>query len=94
LRGSNPNVGILLAQVIPNLPANEAAVVALNDEIASLAAQKDLPASPVILVDHYSGYSSFDDNYDQIHPNDAGEAIMAQRWFDALLPRIASSCGQ
>jgi len=94
LRGANPNVGILLAQVIPNLPANEAAVVALNDEIASLAAQKDTPASPVILVDHYSGYSTFDDNYDQIHPNDAGEAIMAQRWFDALLPKIASSCGQ
>jgi lysophospholipase L1-like esterase len=94
LRGANPNVGILLAQVIPNLPENEAAVTALNDEIASLAAQTDTPSSPVIVVDQYSGYSSFDDNYDQIHPNDTGEAMMATRWFDALLPKIASSCGQ
>ena len=94
LRGANPNVGILLAQIIPNLPENEAKVVALNDEIVSLAAQKSTPNSPVIVVDQYSGYDTFADNYDQIHPNDAGEAILAQRWFDALLPRIASSCGQ
>ena len=58
LRGANPNVGILLAQVIPNLPENEAAVAALNDAIASLGAQKDTPASPVIVVDQYSGYST------------------------------------
>ncbi|MEX0733343.1 MAG: GDSL-type esterase/lipase family protein [Steroidobacteraceae bacterium] len=31
LRNANLNVGILLAQVIPNWPANEAAVAALND---------------------------------------------------------------
>jgi acyl-CoA thioesterase I len=92
LRGANPNVGILLAQVIPNLPANEAAVMALNDEIASLAAQKDTPASRVIVVDHYSGYSTFSHNYDQIHPNDAGEALMAGRWFDALRPGIGNYC--
>jgi hypothetical protein len=93
LRGANANVGILLAQVIPNLPENEADVAALNDAIASVAAEKDQPsASPVIVVDHYSGYSTFTHNYDQIHPNDAGEALMAQRWFEALLPRIAGSC--
>ena len=93
LRGANANVGILLAQVIPNLPENEADVAALNDAIASVAAEKDQPSvSPVIVVDHYSGYSTFVHNYDQIHPNDAGEAVMAQRWFEALLPRIAGSC--
>jgi acyl-CoA thioesterase-1 len=92
LRGANPNVDILLAQVIPNLPANEAAVVALNDQIASLAAQKDTPASRVIVVDHYSGYSTFNHNYDQIHPNNAGEALMAGRWFDALRPGIDNYC--
>ncbi len=94
LRNANPNVGILLAQVIPNLPDNESAVVALNDELASLAAQKNSQASPVIIVDHYAGYSTFTHNYDQIHPNDAGEAVMASRWFDALRPRIAGSCSQ
>lgn len=94
LRNANPTVGILLAQVIPNLPGNEAAVVALNDEIASLAPQKTTPTSPVIVVDQYSGYSTFTHNYDGIHPNDAGDAMIAQRFFEALLPRIASHCGQ
>ena len=93
LRTANPRVGILLAQVIPNLPANESDVVALNDAIAALAAQKHNASSPVVLVDQYSGYSTFSHNYDQIHPNDAGEAKMAQRWLDALLPRIPASCG-
>lgn len=93
LRDANANVGILLAQVIPNRPGNEASVVALNDGIASLAAQKDQPGtSPVIVVDHYSGYSTFTHNYDEVHPNDAGEAIMAQRWAQALLPMIAGYC--
>jgi len=94
LRDANPNVGILLAQMIPNLPANEAAVAALNDAIVALAAEKNMPSvSPVFMVDHYSGYSTFTHNYDQIHPNDAGEAMMAERWFQALLPKIADSCG-
>lgn len=92
LREANPSVGILLAQIIPNLPENEAAVVALNDEIASLAAEKNTSASPVIAVDQYAGYNTFNHNYDQIHPNDAGEAILAVRWFDALMPRIADYC--
>ena len=93
LRDANANVGILLAQVIPNRPANEASVVALNDGIATLAAQKHQPGtSPVIVVDHYSGYSTFTHNYDEVHPNDAGEAIMAQRWAQALLPMIAGYC--
>lgn len=94
LRNANPNVGILLAQVIPNRPENEAAVAALNDAIVSLAAEKNMPSvSPVIVVDHYSGFSTFTHNYDQVHPNDAGEALMAERWLQALLPRIADSCG-
>ena len=94
LRNANPSVGILLAQVIPNLPGNEAAVMALNDEIASLAPEKSTPASPVIVVDQYSGYSTFTHNYDEIHPNDAGDARIAQRFFEALLPQIAGYCGQ
>ncbi|HWN05559.1 MAG TPA: SGNH/GDSL hydrolase family protein [Steroidobacteraceae bacterium] len=94
LRNANPSVGILLAQVIPNLPGNEAAVMALNDEIASLAPEKSTPASPVIVVDQYSGYSTFTHNYDEIHPNDAGDARLAQRFFEALLPQIAGYCGQ
>jgi len=95
LRNFNPHVGVLLAQIIPNYPANEAAVNNLNDEIALLAAQKDQPGvSPVIVVNMYAGYSASTNNYDQVHPNNSGEAIMAQRWFEALHPQISGSCSQ
>ena len=94
LRDANPHVGILLAQIIPNRPENEAAVVDLNDGIASLAAQKNTAASPVIVVNHYAGFNASSQTYDGIHPNDSGEAFMAQRWTEALGPRIVNSCGQ
>jgi lysophospholipase L1-like esterase len=46
----------------------------------------------VIVVDQYAGYNTFTHNYDNVHPNEAGEGLMADRWFQALLPRIASYC--
>jgi acyl-CoA thioesterase-1 len=95
LRNANPRVGILLAQIIPNYPANEAAVNALNDAIVSLGAQKDMPGvSPVIVVDMYSGYDALVNNYDTVHPNDSGEGIMARRWFQALHTEISATCAQ
>jgi acyl-CoA thioesterase-1 len=94
LRDANPHVGILLAQIIPNSAENEAAVVDLNDGIASLAAQKNTAASPVIAVNHYAGFNASSQTHDGIHPNDSGEAFMAQRWAEALMPRIVNSCGQ
>ena len=93
LRTENPSIGILLAQIIPNHPSSEADVVALNGLIASLATAKHQSGvSPVILVDQYSGYSTFVHNYDEIHPNLIGESIMADRWFQALLPEIQGVC--
>ena len=68
--------------------------MALNDEIASLAAAEEHAGlaghrrGPVLGLQHVRH------NYDQIHPNDAGEAIIAQRWAEALGPRILSYCGQ
>ena len=53
----------------------------LNDEIVSLAAQKSTAASPVIVVITTRATARFRHNYDEMHPNDAGEAFMAQRWF-------------
>ncbi len=93
LRVANPNVTVLLAQVIPNEPANEAATLALNAAIATIAGDLDGPASPVLLVDHYTGYDGATLNADGIHPNATGEARMAQVWTDALLPVLgAQTC--
>jgi lysophospholipase L1-like esterase len=92
LRAKNSHVGILIAQIIPNFPENTSAVVALNDEIVSLAAEKNTAASPVIAVDQYSGYNASSYNIDGIHPNETGEAVIALRWADALTPRISNYC--
>ena len=81
LRGARSNVVILLAQIIPN---NVVDVTPLNVAIATLAAQKNTAQSPVRLVDQYTGFDVTTDTTDGTHPNDAGEAKMASRWFDAL----------
>lgn len=91
LRAANAEVTVLLAQIIPNKPPNEAAVLALNAEIATIASDLHTSTAPVLLVDHYTGYDgSVLNRSDNIHPNPAGEAHMAQVWADALLPVLGS----
>jgi lysophospholipase L1-like esterase len=85
IRANNPNMIILLAQIIPNGAAIPE-VEELNAEIPGLVTAKTTPESPVILVDQYTGYDALTDNYDLVHPNDSGGAKLAQRWFEQLDP--------
>jgi lysophospholipase L1-like esterase len=91
LRKANPKVTVLLAQVITagKLP-KYSYIPELNTALAQLAAKLSTPAQPVILVDHATGFDWRTDTItDLVHPNAAGAAKMAQRWFTALqtLPR-------
>ena len=89
LRAQNPSIGILLAQIIPNHAFNDAEVVLLNQEIATLVANKTQPGvSPVLLIDQHTGYDSSVLNYDSVHPNAAGEDFMANMWMQSLLPEL------
>jgi len=83
----NPNVKILLAQLIPAL-GYESDISTLNSEIATLASNKNTGSSPVILVDQNSGFSASTDTYDGLHPNGTGDSKMADRWYSALAPLI------
>jgi acyl-CoA thioesterase I len=83
LRQSRPNVVVLMAQIIPST-INATAIQQLNAQIATLAAQKNTEQSPVVLVDQWGGFSTSADEWDGIHPNEAGELKMANRWFGAL----------
>jgi acyl-CoA thioesterase I len=86
LRGANPSVSVLLAQLIPTSRAGrDSQIVALNAGIAGLAARLNTPASRVVAVDQYSGFDAANETRDGTHPNPAGEAKMAQRWFAAYL---------
>ncbi|MET0391684.1 MAG: GDSL-type esterase/lipase family protein [Chitinophagaceae bacterium] len=98
LRVNNPSVKILLAQIPPlgrewapkklcgNDIAYEQAVTDFNRAIAVFAKRTGTAASPVILVDQFTGVDPAADMYDDIHPNEAGEKKMAKRWFAALQP--------
>ncbi len=85
LREDNPNVTIFLSKLIPtNNSDRNSRIDDLNNRIPGIVADKNQANSPVILVDQSSGFNANTDTYDGVHPNDAGEAKMARKWFDAL----------
>lgn len=85
-REINPDVTVLLAQVIPSgkLP-KYAYIPELNEALAKLAARINTPKQPVILVDLATGFDWHTDAIaDHVHPNAQGAEKMALRWFAAL----------
>ena len=94
IRAVNPDVKIFLAQIIPRAPAFDTAIIDYNVLMAELASEEDTAQSPVFLVDQHTGFdNSIHNQADQLHPNDAGDALVASVWFSALQPEIASFCG-
>lgn len=87
LRQDNPEVIVLLAKLIPaqHKPGNAQAVASLNEAIPQVEEDMNSERSPVILVDHFSGFDAESETYDGVHPNPAGEQKMAKRWFDAIM---------
>ncbi len=94
LRAANPNVKILVSQLTPLLPGaydNQfAAIPGFNSAVAGFVTSKNTIASPVSLVDQFTG---FDPRGllqgDGIHPNQYGEQLMADRYYRALQPILA-----
>lgn len=85
LRQDNPDITIFLSQLIPTRNSGTNNIIDdLNNRIPGIIADKNQANSPVILVDQSAGFNANTDTYDGVHPNDAGEAKMAQKWFDAL----------
>jgi lysophospholipase L1-like esterase len=88
MRQSNPNMKVLVAQLIPMNPGScpecAARVTALNAKIPGWAAAKSTSRSPVIAVDQWNGFSTATDTYDGVHPNAAGDDKIAARWYPAL----------
>lgn len=83
LRSVNPNVTVLMAQLIPDVD-HAAAINSLNTQIGALAGSKNTASSRVVAVDQYSGFNASTDTIDGIHPNESGEKKMASRWYSAL----------
>jgi hypothetical protein len=84
IRQFTPGVTILLALCSPAPPLEAAHVDALNDAIATIASEMDTPESPIIVVDHVTGFDPVGMLYDRHHHNRVGEAWVAGNWFEAL----------
>jgi lysophospholipase L1-like esterase len=90
LRNDNAEIQIYLAQILPiihpdlDLALTDSSVRAWNTVLAGLATELTTEASPIILVDMYSGFdaTSFTDG---IHPTKDTAKEMADRWASALV---------
>jgi lysophospholipase L1-like esterase len=88
MRASNPNMKIIVAQIIPMEPPNcngcAQRVVALNNAIPGWAAGKTTAQSPITVVDQWTGFNAATDTNDGVHPIDSGFQKMSDRWYPAL----------
>ena len=88
-RAQNPDVIVLYAQVISSGGNREQKYAyitnGLNQAIATLGAQLNTPASPVVVVDMADGWNyATDCASDCVHPNASGAAKMAAKWMGAF----------
>ncbi len=88
IRAKNSSVIILLAKIIPMKDYDTAI---FNDEVDNFVSTRTTDDSPIIVVDHYTGFDPEVDNYDNYHPNEGGEIKMANKWFQALEPFLTST---
>ncbi|GAA0582041.1 hypothetical protein GCM10010172_78880 [Paractinoplanes ferrugineus] len=92
MRASKPTMKILVAQLIPMKPGTcaecAARVVALDAAIPAWAAGLSTATSPVTVVDQWTGFDTATDTYDGVHPNDAGNTKIANRWYPSVTAAI------
>ncbi|KAF8646662.1 hypothetical protein AX16_007160 [Volvariella volvacea WC 439] len=97
MRASNPNMKILVAQIIPMTPSNcgdcNSRVIALNSAIASWAPTKSTTNSPITVVDQFTGFNTATDTNDGVHPISSGNTKIAQKWLAPLQAAIRSVGG-
>ncbi|SFK30516.1 cellulose binding domain-containing protein [Cellulomonas sp. KH9] len=93
MRAVDPQVVVVVAQIIPVAPPTcgdcPARTRALNAAVPGWAATTSTAASPVLVVDHATGWDPARDTSDGVHPNDAGTARMAATWLPAAERALA-----
>lgn len=94
MRASNARMKILVAQILPMNPTGCTTcgqrVVELNAAIPGWAAGKTTSASPITVVDQWTGFSTATDTFDGVHPVDSGFQKMSDRWYPALTAALGA----
>ncbi len=93
LRSDNPGVTILLAQVIRSAwtPAISGRIQELSAAIPGIKGSKALEGSEIYIVDMNTEFNPAVHTYDNVHPNEAGEVFMAEKWFEVLEPILSGA---
>jgi lysophospholipase L1-like esterase len=97
MRASNPNMKILVAQIIPMYSATTGCTICyqgtidLKNAIVPWASGKTTSQSPVVPVDCWTGFDTATDTSEGIHPNDIGNQKIADKWYPALIPFLSAS---
>ncbi len=93
MRAVDPQVVVVVAQIIPVAPSTceqcPARTQALNAAVPGWAQATSTAQSPVLVVDHWTGWDPARDTSDGVHPNDAGTARMAATWLPAVQRALA-----
>lgn len=88
MRANNPNVKIVVAQIIPMSASScstcPADIIEFNNALPGWAAGLHTTQSPIVLVDQWTGFDPAVDTGDGVHPNTSGYQKMANRWQPAL----------
>lgn len=97
MRAHNPQMTVLVAQIVPVDPPTCAEcadrTTALNAALPAWAAGLTSAASPVTVVDQWTGWDADVDTSDGVHPNASGTAKMAAGWFAPLTAALEDRSG-
>ncbi|MET9633321.1 cellulase family glycosylhydrolase [Lentzea sp. NPDC006480] len=96
MRASNPAIKLIVAQIIPmnpsGCPACGQRVVDLNAAIPGWAQANSTAASPITVVDQWTGFSTSADTSDGVHPTSTtGIQKIEARWFPAVVAALGGS---
>lgn len=97
MRAQKATMRILVAQITPMNPSGcttcAQGVVDLNAAIVAWAPGKSTAASPITVVDCWTGYNTTTDTGDGVHPNDSGNVKLANCWYEPLKAAIIIAGG-
>ncbi len=97
MRANNPNMTIIVAQIIPMYTATGSCsicyqnVINLNAAIPAWASGLSTTQSRILIVDQWTGFDTTTDTGDGIHPNDIGFQKMSDKWYPVLTSVLSGS---
>jgi lysophospholipase L1-like esterase len=95
MRASNPNVKIIVGQILPMNPSGcstcAQGAIDFDATIPGWASSKTTAQSPIIVVDQWTGFNTATDTVDGVHPNDAGNQKISDKWYPALSGLLSPS---